>query len=652
MQFVKNAITLLISLVICNFAVADDNKKEGVDFKERLGFHTNTLYWTLLMPNIGLEYDVVHNDSKKTSIMLSGRYNWNSDHKVNASNANRYLFNIMGAKAELRFYFRTKRKGKWQDALKQNKNIKGLYNKFYIHRGLMLSKDNPKSWRAYYIAPYISYDDFSIKLSKTGIQGSATSVGASFGYNTPLYIYNNGSAIDFELGASAGFVYTAYNKFEYNSEDNCYVRTAEKGGHLLPFPMITEIRMGFVYRFKSIKDQITKPSTRRIDELKKMYESFVNYEKIIKPYNDTKDKKYISPDSIALWRKTVEKKNEEIRKINAMYVQADSSELLTELAYAYPFFEIPQNAFSKDIRKMLPNKKISSISELDNKFLNKIVSDYAGIKDEAQNNNKNFAVAIESVETAMLKVYEDSRTSIFLNTGDSVAEISYINYLVGITNRINEQAVLSHNRKYFTGSKSVTNETMSKITRVKYAENDYRRNSGISFLDRADTLYLKNAESYTLKGFNDEIEFRNNIKLMNLKKNYSPLIIETKEEKKMVVNDKNDEKIECNECHFKIDYKNDRNYKKKYVFWTLDGDRVYVWCPKCNNRVFLSQKTKKEISREIEIFKTKEEEEVKEKEKTEQKKEVALPEEKTINNIATQAEDAKVAEEETNQSGN
>ena len=43
---------------------------------------------------------------------------------------------------------------------------------------------------------------------------------------------------------------------------------------------------------------------------------------------------------------------------------------------------------------------------------------------------------------------------------------------------------------------------------------------------------------------------------------------------------------------------------------------------------------------------------MKEKEKTEQKKEVALPEEKTINNIATQAEDAKVAEEETNQSGN
>lgn len=512
MQNIKQATIFAFLLLICNYTVAD----EKVKLKDRWGFHTNVIEWVMTTPNIGVEYDVIHRDTRKTSIMLSGKYNWNFDHEYNASNSNRYIYNNLGLKAELRFYFRTRSKDDWEDKLLKNKDIDGFYNKFFIRKGLLLSKDKPRTYRAYYLAPYISYDKFSLKFGETGKQGTATSVGISFGYNTPLYLYNNGHAIDFELGASVGFVYTGYDKFKYNKEDACYTLKSEKSGHLVPFPMITGVRMGFVYRFNSIREQLKTYDRTSLDQLKNMYELNIKYNEAMAKYSDSSTAYYISPDSVVAWNKHVKEQNIAIQKSRDLYSAADSASLPIELAYAYEYLELPKNGFSKYIRKQLPNKRITSISELDNDYLNSIVKKYSGIKDE-NSGDGNFNVTIESPETALMIIYESERATAINETGDSTAAIPMLSYLIKAIDRVNDQSIRSHNKKYFIDKKGYDESIIAKVSRIKNTVDDTpKRNLTISFLSREDTLYMKKAEGYELKGMNAEIEMYNKIKMAKL----------------------------------------------------------------------------------------------------------------------------------------
>jgi hypothetical protein len=75
-----------------------------------------------MTPNVGLEYDIVHNKYKKVSLNLSGRYNWNSNFK----STQRYVYNIAGAKAEARWYFRTYKREKWESDWMNS--VEGFYD--------------------------------------------------------------------------------------------------------------------------------------------------------------------------------------------------------------------------------------------------------------------------------------------------------------------------------------------------------------------------------------------------------------------------------------------------------------------------------------------------------------------------------------------
>ncbi|MBQ7947608.1 MAG: DUF3575 domain-containing protein [Bacteroidaceae bacterium] len=512
MQNIKQAVISAILLFISIHTIADEKTKS----KERWGFHTNVIEWVMTTPNIGVEYDVVHRDTRKTSIMLSGKYNWNLDHEYNASNSNRYVYNNLGLKAELRFYFRTREKEGWEDLLLRNKSINGIGNKLYIRKGLLLSKDKPRTYRAYYIAPYVSYDKYSIKFGDTGKQGTAMSAGVSFGYNIPLYQYNNGHAIDLELGASLGFVYTGYDKFKYNKEDACYTLASEERGHLVPFPLITGVRMGFVYRYKSIRKQLNTYDRTSLELLHNMYELNNSYNYLITKYFDPTTNYYISPDSVAAWNKHVKEHNAVVQKFRQTYANADSAALPVELAQAYEYIDLPQNGLSKFIRKSLPNKNITSISELENDYLNSIVKKYSGIKDENSNKNGgNFNEVIESVETALLKSYETEK-----GRYDSTPSIPMLQYLITAINRLNEYSIKAHNEKYFISKKEYDDSVIAKIVRIKNTNGIHMKNSAISFLAREDTLYMKRntklCNGYELKGLNAEIEMFNKIKMMQL----------------------------------------------------------------------------------------------------------------------------------------
>lgn len=507
MRFIIFSILLFFSFTTCLSNVVNENDTL-VSFKERLGLRTNVLNWGLMTPNIGLEYDIVHNKTKKISIGFSTKYNWNSS----LTNDSRYVYNILGAKANLLWYFRTRKIASWEQDLR--KNAKGFTNKYYAYSQTLTARNNPRPNRAYYVGPYISYDKYTLKLGKTGYQGTAIGVGASLGFNTPLYLYGNATSIDFEVGADIGFVYTNYDKFKYASEDRHYVSAGKKDSHVVPFPMLSEIRIGFVYRFKSIREQIVSYDDTKLRQLEEAFKWRQNYEQNnVKffEWSDSTANYYINPDSIDSWNSIIRKKNEEIRRINKMYKDADSTMLLTEFSELYKPYKIPNKLLSTAYKKQLKNRAISSAKDLDMPFLNDMLKHYAGIKDE---------VGITSIETEIIKRYNSIRDGIITNTGDSIDPVPYMQLIAQLVPSVNEYSVLPHNNKYI--GESVPAATGKENIYKKYSEFNKEENnrfytSRIHFLNR-DTVYMKSYNVNERSGENHKIELENTVKRISLEK--------------------------------------------------------------------------------------------------------------------------------------
>lgn len=251
-DLIAKLVVLLLFSTTCgaiSYAQTTPPRKGGktvIDTIPRKGqwaFRTNAVDWVLTIPNIAIEYDLSNDRHNKYSVGAQVKWNWNTTHKYKPSN----VFNLFDARIEGRKYFRTE--------IGNSPSLKdGL--KAYI-KGLITSnkRTNARSWRAYYWGVYADYATYSIKLTKKGVQGVTYGVGISGGYTVPLYAYKNGNAIDFEAGASIGFMVADSKQYGYDAESNCYPILKDKGLHLVPYPMVTDLRIAFVYRFTSSKDK-------------------------------------------------------------------------------------------------------------------------------------------------------------------------------------------------------------------------------------------------------------------------------------------------------------------------------------------------------------------------------------------------------------
>lgn len=101
---------------------------------------------------------------------------------------------------------------------------------------------------AFYRGAYIAYNKYSIMLGSEGKQGSAITAGFTWGFTKPLYSFRNGNTIDFEAGISAGFAYADMKKYVLERESNCYRITETKPMAFQPIPVISDLRLGFIYR--------------------------------------------------------------------------------------------------------------------------------------------------------------------------------------------------------------------------------------------------------------------------------------------------------------------------------------------------------------------------------------------------------------------
>ena len=244
---------------------------EKTRFIDRFAFKTNALEWLLTIPNFGVEYDLFGSEYNSMTVGLNAKYNWNTTHKYDTWSQGfnpgpPTLFNILDIRPEFRYYYRTV-------AAKKKHS-----DKFNLER-LLKERKHPRSWRAQYIGAYVNYGNYALKFGKRGYQGDVYGLGASFGYGLPMYEYKKGF-IDVELGLSVGLQLAVKDVFVHNPDGFVYmkVKSESEGLHLTPFPVVSEMRVAFAWRSKSIKDKVKEDKDRK--RVKSYYETRVKGDRI------------------------------------------------------------------------------------------------------------------------------------------------------------------------------------------------------------------------------------------------------------------------------------------------------------------------------------------------------------------------------------
>lgn len=251
---------LFINNIGAQETTEDTPKKnpEEISSKQRFGIRTNAFDWLLTIPNISVEYDLGNTIRSKRTIGASIKWNWDTSHKLKPPT----VFNILDGRVEWRQYFRTRQRPPGVPAKGAN-----LYTR--LKEGVFTTKRQaPRTDRAYFWGIYANAARYSLKFGKEGKQGTAFGAGLSLGYTAPLYGYDNGS-LDFELGGSIGLLYTSYDVYTHDAESSTYAfdPAKSKGGHLVPFPVVTDLRVAFVYRFMSVSEKYKPSIERRIDRI-------------------------------------------------------------------------------------------------------------------------------------------------------------------------------------------------------------------------------------------------------------------------------------------------------------------------------------------------------------------------------------------------
>jgi len=260
------------------YASAANLNKERLSLRQRLDFRTNAVDWGLTIPNFSVEFILpsvyrfseppgdhpnvkqkrdslafIATTRSKRTVGLSFKWNWNTSHQVMPPQ----VFNVFDVRVEWRQYFRTRLKDSRN--LTKNPDLRTRLKE----RVFTTERLNPRMNRAYYWGIYAHRTGYSFKFGKEGRLGTAYGAGLSLGYTVPLYGYKTGY-LDFELGGSVGLLYNSYDVYTHDSESNVYTfNPAKSKSGIVPFPVITDVRVAFVYRFMSASSKFQPSASRR-----------------------------------------------------------------------------------------------------------------------------------------------------------------------------------------------------------------------------------------------------------------------------------------------------------------------------------------------------------------------------------------------------
>ncbi len=247
-KYIWLCVLLLAPLAMRAQVMDTGHKVDTLSGAERLSLRSNAVDWLLLVPNIGIEYDLGTTNWNRWSVGLNLRYNWQSSHTYKPG----LVYNVAEARLEVRNYYRIRVFS--SPAVEEKKHI---WERVVSPR----RAESKHPTTTYYRGAFVAYNNYSLKFGTEGKQGNAIIGGVMWGMIKPMYEFSNGNSLDLEFAASAGVAYAKYDTYTHDRMDDCYPITAT--GKTTIMPVINELRVGFVYRFGSYP--ITKKYRWRYD---------------------------------------------------------------------------------------------------------------------------------------------------------------------------------------------------------------------------------------------------------------------------------------------------------------------------------------------------------------------------------------------------
>lgn len=238
------------------------NPDSIIPLKHRLAFRTNVIDWAAMLPNVAVEFDLAPKllSNNPWTVGVSAKGNWTTPSVL----PNDFFYDITTVRLEFKHYNRTK-------------NFPQGTEKTWLKRILTWYKEKPSLTRTWFIGPYADFTKYNLKFSSTGHKGIAFGGGVTFGYGRSLYKFKHG-VLDLEASASLGLLYTQYDSYTLSRERNSYEYKEKDIAKFVPYPVISDIRLGFVYRFNSgnsIKDKYKNSSTfkDRVEAIKRSFKA-------------------------------------------------------------------------------------------------------------------------------------------------------------------------------------------------------------------------------------------------------------------------------------------------------------------------------------------------------------------------------------------
>lgn len=317
--------------------------RTGVDtltLAERISLHTNVVDWALLVPNIGVEFDIKNTNWNRHAVGVSFKTRW----QTNSTYKQRYFYTLTEGRIYWRNYWRSRQIDPRNDINPHTNFIDRLFSQRRTR------VKHPKT--TYYRGVYVSASDYSFRFGKEGRQGKAVSAGITYGCLRPLYQFKSGNSLDLEMGIDVGFMATKTEKFGLDENTNCYTRVTPSETKIVPFPLPTEARLAFVYRLG--KYPITKKYRWRTD-VDAVYADELR-EKIAE-----QQKQRIDNENAAKSRKEIEKsfwlEYDSISAVNVVNNKARAAELEKQRAEAAKLAAEQQRLEKEKARKEREEKK-------------------------------------------------------------------------------------------------------------------------------------------------------------------------------------------------------------------------------------------------------------------------------------------------------
>jgi len=219
--------------------VMDNSRKvERLSMKERVSLRTNVVDWALMIPNIGVEYDLRPENWNRYAVNLNLRYRPHTS----GTFVRPVVYDIFEATVEGRMYWR-ERKAEPSGYLRRHIH---WWDKLLSCRTMLPS--HPK-W-IFYRGAYLSYSDYNLYLrGRDGKDGEAIMAGMTWGFVKPFIAFQNGNSLDMEFGISAGAAYLRNNSYRHDNKTNSYPRQGTSDWHFLSYPMVRDLHVAVVYRF-------------------------------------------------------------------------------------------------------------------------------------------------------------------------------------------------------------------------------------------------------------------------------------------------------------------------------------------------------------------------------------------------------------------